>query len=105
MSTSPRRLPSILRITALAIFLVTLGLWAATGARIGWTITNIAEMHHDEITGIDYPVRKNTFIAGVEIPLLGLSAALALGGLGFFLSRTSAPASPAATSRQSTSNN
>ncbi|MEY4090157.1 MAG: hypothetical protein RJB55_2428 [Verrucomicrobiota bacterium] len=39
------------------------------------------EMRRDEITGIDYPVRRDKFTAGVEIPLaaLGGAALLAVG--------------------------
>ena len=35
-------------------------------------------MRRDEITGIDFPVRRDKFTAGVEIPLAGLGGAALL---------------------------
>ena len=67
---------------AIALLVAGIGIWAATGARIGWTQTSLVEIQRDEITGIDYPVRHPAFIAGVEIPLLGAAIAAAIAGVG-----------------------
>ena len=79
--TSIPRLTRILRVAALLLFLSGIGLWAASGARLGWTQTSIVEVQRDEITGIDFPVRHDAFIPGVEVPLIGAMAALVLVGL------------------------
>jgi ABC-type transporter Mla subunit MlaD len=54
----------------------TLGLWAFTGASLGWTKTSRVTMHHDDVTGIDYPVHQPAFVAGVEVLAIGVAAAL-----------------------------
>jgi hypothetical protein len=33
-------------------------------------------MHHDDVTGIDYPVHQPAFVAGVEVLAIGVAAAL-----------------------------
>jgi hypothetical protein len=76
-------LPKLLRAAAVAVFLAGLGLWLAHGARLGWTQTSVVTMQRDEITGIDYPVRSDGFVAGVEVPAVGLAAAGALVALSF----------------------
>lgn len=74
---------SLLRGSAAAVLALALGTWLATGAHRGWTRTSIVETRRDDITGIDYPVRRAAFVAGVEIPLLGTLAAAALAGASF----------------------
>ena len=76
-----------LRVSALVIVLAGLGLWANSGARVGWTQTSVVTLHRDEITGIDFPVRRRAFIAGVEVPLLASAAALLVAGLSVFAQR------------------
>ena len=44
-------------------------------------------MHRDEITEIEYPVRRDALIAGVEFPVAGVLAATALFGLSCFFRR------------------
>jgi ABC-type transporter Mla subunit MlaD len=78
---SSTRITRTLRVAAVALLLTGLGVWAATGARVGWTQTSAVTLHHDEITGIKYPVRHDTFIAGVEVPLLAAVAAAGLAAL------------------------
>lgn len=77
MMKASSRLQPTLRWIALAVFVAGLGVWLATGAHRGWTQTSVTEQKRDEITGIDYPVRRSAFIAGVEIPSL---ATLLAGG-------------------------
>ncbi len=72
-----------LRGAAITAVVITLGTWIATGSHTGFTQTSIIQMHHDEITGIDFPVHKDAFIAGVELLAAGLAGATALAGLSF----------------------
>jgi hypothetical protein len=44
-------------------------------------------MQHDQLTGIDYPVRAAAFRPGVEIPLLAAATALMLGGIAWVARR------------------
>lgn len=76
-----------LRLAAAATLLTVLGLWIATGAHRGWTQTSKVVLQHDEITGIDFPVREKTFVAGVEIVLAGAGFAAALAGTSLFTNR------------------
>ena len=64
--------------------------WVAAGARIGWTQTSIVTMQHDQLTGIDYPVRAVAFRPGVEIPLLATATAAMLGGIAWATRRRAA---------------
>jgi hypothetical protein len=69
----------LLRLAAALVFAITLGTWLATGAHPGWTRTSATEMHHDAVTGIDFPVEHDTFVAGVEVLAAGFGFAAALG--------------------------
>ncbi len=75
-----RRLILSLRSVSAAAFIAVLALWLATGAHRGWTQTSKVVVQHDEITGIDYPVREKTFVAGVEILAAGVGLAATLAG-------------------------
>ena len=72
-----------LRAAALTAFAIALGTWAGTGAHLGWTQTSIVRVQHDEVTGIDYPVRQDAFVAGVEFLAVGVAASAALAGVSF----------------------
>lgn len=91
MSTSPRfpRLPRLLSFLALAFALAGAGVWVATGAHVGWTQTSVVTMQRDEITGIDYPVRRAAFVAGVEVPAAGAGVAAMLAAAAWFARRPS----------------
>lgn len=67
--------------------LIALGAWFSTGAHTGWTQTSQVTMQRDEITGIDYPVRRAVFVAGIEVPLLGAAVAAGFGGLSLLAQR------------------
>ena len=89
---SPRRL--LLRAAAAVLFAATIATWAGTGAHRGWTQTSVTEIRHDEITGIDYPVQREGFVAGVEVVALGALLAATLAGASFLgRSRRGEPAS------------
>lgn len=75
---SANRLSLSLRVASAAVLLAVLGLWVATGAHAGWTQTSKVVVQHDEITGIDFPVRQKTFVAGVEVLAAGAGLAAAL---------------------------
>lgn len=72
-----------LRGAAITALVITLGTWIATGSHLGWTQTSVVQIQHDEITGIDFPVRSDAFIAGVEVLAIGAAAAVAFAGLSF----------------------
>lgn len=78
---TPFRLTRGLRVAAVVLFLTGLGLWAGGGGHVGWTQTSTVTMQRDEITGIDYPVRRDAFLPGIEIPLVAALTAAALAGL------------------------
>jgi hypothetical protein len=80
---SSRRISIGLRTAAAALALASLATWAATGAHIGWTQTSVVELLRDEITGIEYPVRRSAFVAGLELLAGGLAGAATLAGLSF----------------------
>jgi len=83
------RFPRILAAIAAGVLLVTIGVWAATGAHVGWTKTSAITMHHDDVTGIDYPVTRPTFVAGVEVIAVGVAAATTLAGASLVTRRLS----------------
>ena len=80
-----------LRYSALAVLLAGLALWFSSGARLGWTQTSVVSLQRDEITGIEYPVRRDAFVAGVEVPLVAFGAAGALAAAGWFTARRRSP--------------
>lgn len=89
----PPRLPRFLRLLAVATSVAGAGIWLATGAHLGWTQTSAVTLQRDEITGIDYPVRRAAFIAGVEVPAAGFAAGMALATAAWVLRRRTAAAS------------
>lgn len=80
-----------LRLSALIVLGSGFAVWAASGARVGWTQTSVVTLQRDEITGIDFPVRRRAFIAGVEVPVLATATALLVAGLSVFAQRRSVP--------------
>lgn len=67
-----------LRILAVVIGVLTLGLWLVTGAHTGWTRTTVTVMKIDPVTELEYPETRNQFVAGVEVLGGGLLLAMAL---------------------------
>lgn len=86
MNPTSRRSGTLYALAAL-VATATLAVWLFTGAHWGWTRTHVTEMQHDEVTGIDFPVRQEKFVAGVEVLGAGAGLALLLGGGGFLLAR------------------
>lgn len=81
------RLTLALRLASVAALLAVLGVWAATGAHLGWTQTSKVVVQHDEVTGIDFPVREKTFVAGVEVLAVGTGFAAAFAAASLLTSR------------------
>ena len=80
-----------LRLFALVVLAAGLIVWASSGARLGWTQTSIVTIQRDEITGIEFPVRRDAFVAGVEVPLLATAIAAFAAGLSVLVRRRSIP--------------
>lgn len=81
------RFPKVLCTTAWIVSLATLGTWLFTGTHTGWTQTRVITLQHDEITGIEYPVFHDAFVAGVEFLAAGLVIGAALAAFGLWLGR------------------
>jgi hypothetical protein len=90
MKTKPA-LVRALRLSALLLLAGGLGVWAGSGARLGWTQTSVVTMQRDEITGIDFPVRHSAFVAGIEVPLLATAIAAMAAGLSVLAQRRALP--------------
>ena len=76
-----------LRVLAVAVVVIGLGVWIALGAGLGWTKTSKAVMETDPVTGLVYPVYTTGFYPGADF----LAGILALGGVFFaasFLARS-----------------
>lgn len=67
-----------LRWLALAVLAVSIGFWAAKGARLGWSQNQVPVQGVDEITGLDYVRYEQRFVPGIEWVggAAGLAAAL-----------------------------
>lgn len=76
MQSPPLR--AVLRGISALLAAGVLAVWLAGGAHRGWTRTEITEMHRDEITGIDYPVQRPGFVAGLDFLGAGAGVAAAL---------------------------
>lgn len=76
-----------LRLAALLVLLAGLGTWLATGRHVGWTQTSVVSVQRDEITGIDYPVRRDGFIAGLEVPAFATVLATVFASSSWLLQR------------------
>lgn len=85
--TRSARLSLALRIASAAVLAAALVVWFGTGAHRGWTQTSRVVVQHDEITGIDYPIREKTFVAGIEFPAAGLAASALLAAAGLLVNR------------------
>ena len=57
----------VLRIIALCLTVASLAAWAALGANRGWTKTSIDHKQVDAVTGLEYPIRENRFLPGIDL--------------------------------------
>jgi len=53
-------------IPGIFVGLTTLIVWIATGLHTGWTKTQVAIEQVDEITGIEFVVYEDRFVAGID---------------------------------------
>ena len=67
-----------LQIISAIVVMITLAIWLATGAHVGWTQTRVTVMKVDPITELEYPETEDKFVAGVEVLGAGFGAAFAL---------------------------
>jgi len=81
---------SILRWLALAIVIVAIGYWIATGANRGWTKNQVPIKSLDEVTGIEGVTYQKKFVPGVDFLAEAAGAGLLCAGLSF-LFRTKRP--------------
>ena len=72
---------SALRLLALAILLVAIGYWLATGANRGWTKTSVPVKTVDDVTGIEGVTYQKKFIPGVEFLAVAAAASVLCAGL------------------------
>jgi hypothetical protein len=77
----PHRLRKTLRFLALMVLLAALVLWAAKGADLGWTKTNIARALPDPVTGLTGTTYEKGFIPGVDFLAVAALAAGVLAGV------------------------
>lgn len=82
-----KRLALYLRRAALALSVLTVITWLATGAHRGWTQTSVPIEKVDEVTGLTWREYQKRFRPGVDFLAAGLAASGLLAGLGWFLGR------------------
>ena len=75
------------RILSLLILLATVAFWIFRGAHTGWSQSYTTRLEIDPITEIEYPVKTEEFIPGVDF--LGVSILVTAGvfGLSFLFRR------------------
>lgn len=71
----PTQFRSVLLGFAGLLLISSLGVWLATGRHLGWTKTEVTRIERDEITGLDYPIREDKLVAGIDMLGLGLGLA------------------------------
>lgn len=81
-----------IRLLALAVLISTALFWFTQGAHTGWTQRYVTRVEVDAVTGIEYPVKEERFVPGVDF--LGLSglAALIVFSASFMFRRAKKPA-------------
>ena len=86
----------VLRVAALAVAILSLGLWVALGAHRGWTRTTDTRWEKDPVTELEGPVVVKKFVPGVDLLGASLTAAAVLLGVSFIIrSKTHENHSPA----------
>jgi hypothetical protein len=81
-----------LRILALAVVLVAVAIWAATGANRGWTKTSVPVKTLDEVTGIEGITYQKKFLPGVDfLGAAGVGAIFLAGASFLFRNKNNQP--------------
>jgi hypothetical protein len=73
----------LLQFIALAVVIVAVAVWAATGANRGWTKTSVPKKTLDEVTGIEGITYEKQFLPGVDFLGAALLGAGILTGVSF----------------------
>jgi hypothetical protein len=77
-------------------FLCTLGIilaiavlaaWGATGADTGWSKTYVQTMQVDPVTELEFPVREDRLVLGIDFLVVGLLGSLVFVAVGVFWPR------------------
>ena len=77
----------LLRLAAVILIVVALGVWLATGANQGWTKTSVPVKKTDEVTGITVDEYQKRFVPGVDFLGATLLASGFLAGASFLFHR------------------
>lgn len=73
----------VLRLSALAIILVTVVLWFFGGMNLGFTQTSVPKKVKDPVTEIEVDVWENHFLPGVDFLAGGAALGLVVAGSSF----------------------
>lgn len=73
----------ILRLSALAVVLITVVLWFFGGMNRGFTKTSVPRTVIDPVTEIEHKVYENRFLPGADFLAVGAAVGLALFGVSF----------------------
>jgi hypothetical protein len=79
-------LRTVTRLLALFIVSTCLSWWWFSGADMGWTKTYVTIPATDEITGIQYEVKKEKFVPGVDFLAAGIGLSAGIFAASFLLS-------------------
>jgi len=79
-------LRTITRLLALFILSTCLSWWWFSGADVGWTKTYVTIPATDEITGIQYKVKQEKFVPGVDFVAAGIGLSFGIFAASFLLS-------------------
>jgi len=77
---------TITRLLALFVLSTCLSWWWFSGADVGWTKTYVTIPATDEITGIQYEVKQEKFVPGVDFVAAGIGLSFGIFAASFFLS-------------------
>jgi hypothetical protein len=74
-----------LRIAAVVLALVVVGIWYDLGHNTGWTKNKIFKPVHDPVTGLDGSVEEQKFVPGVDFLVIGFGLAALPFGSSFII--------------------
>ena len=79
-----------LRLSALAVALLSLALWFFGGPNLGWTKTSVDRIETDPVTGLEGHFPEKRFVPGVDFLACGFLVGGVLAGGSFLFRRKSA---------------
>lgn len=77
---------TITRLLALFVLSTCLSWWWFSGADVGWTKTYVTIPATDEITGIQYEVKQEKFVPGVDFVAAGIGLSFGIFAASFLFS-------------------